>query len=303
MTAPSVHVFAASGPVDPARLERGLSSMRTLGVGSVSLAPNLPHRDGYFAGDDASRLRSLLAGIEANVDVLWSARGGYGATRLLNRLDSARIAAGSSVLVGFSDATALLCRWLRCGGTGIHGPVVGQLAEVSQDDRDRLTSWLCGEVPSPLEAEQGSVHFGGRVEGKLVAGNIEVLRCLVGTPDFPDLRGAILALEEVGERPYRLDRALTHMLESGALRGVAGIVIGQLCGCVEPPDGGSQGATAQQVVEERLGRLGVPLVTGMPFGHAPDRNAPLGVGAMVRLHADDATIEFLEPVRTTARCP
>lgn len=301
MHAPSVHVFAASGPVDADRLERGLSSMRTLGVGSVSLAPNLPDRDGYFAGDDASRLRSVLAGIEANADVLWSARGGYGATRLLARLDSARVAAGGSVLIGFSDTTALLCRWLRCGRTGIHGPVVGQLAEVSSDDRERLQAWVSGDVPSPLEAEEGSVHFGGRVEGKLVAGNIEVLRCLVGTPDFPDLRGAILALEEVGERPYRLDRALTHLLESGALRGVAGIAVGQLRGCVEPHNGGSQGATAQEVVEERLGRLGVPMVTGMPFGHAPERNAPLGVGVMVRLHADDATIEFLDPVRTTRR--
>lgn len=295
MHAPSVHVFAASGPVDAARVDRGIEVMRGMGVGPIGAADNLYTREGYFAGDDASRLQSVLAGLDA--DVLWSARGGYGATRILGRLDPERVAASRSVMIGFSDTTALLCRWLRCGGRGIHGPVVGQLAEVTDDDRDRLTTWLAGEVPSPLEATEGSVVFGGRVEGKLVAGNVEVLRSLVGTGDFPDLRGCILALEEVGERPYRLDRALTHMLEAGALRGLAGLVIGQLRGCVEPSTGGSQGADALEVIEDRLGRLGVPLVSGFPFGHDPKRNSPLAVGVKARLHADDATLEFLEPVR------
>ena len=114
---------------------------------------------------------------------------------------------------------------------------------------------------------------------------------------MPSLDGAILAIEEVGERPYRLDRALTQLLDSGSLRGVVGVAVGDLHGCVEPKTGKSHGWSAQEVVEDRLGRLGVPVVIGLPFGHAPTRNAALGFGVRARLDADAGTLEQLEPVR------
>jgi muramoyltetrapeptide carboxypeptidase len=154
---------------------------------------------------------------------------------------------------------------------------------------------LRGEVPMPLSAEEGTVIVGGTVEGTLVAGNLEVLRSLVGTRAMPPLAGAILAFEEIGERPYRIDRALTHLLSCGALRGVRGVAVGQLVGCEEPPDG-NLGPTAVQVVVERLATLGVPVVTGFPFGHDPSHNAALPFGTRVRLLADSCTLEFLEPV-------
>jgi muramoyltetrapeptide carboxypeptidase len=136
---------------------------------------------------------------------------------------------------------------------------------------------------------------GGRVEGPLIAGNLEVLRALVGTRYFPPLAGTILAIEEVGERPYRLDRALTHLVSSGVLRGVRGVVVGQLVGC-DGPDGTGIGPTAHEVVLERLSTLRVPVATGFEFGHDDQQNAALPFGAKVRLHADAGTLEFLEPV-------
>jgi muramoyltetrapeptide carboxypeptidase len=294
-----IGVVAPSGPIPEDRLAQGLSVLARELAEPIWLAPNLSLRDGYFAGDDAARLAGLVAALQRGVDTLWVARGGYGLTRILGRIDPALMRSSRPTIVGFSDATALLCwAWALTELPGIHGPVVTQLGELGPDDLDRVFSWQRGEVPSPLQADAGTVCRGGTVEGPLIVGNVEVLRSLIGTPWMPSLDGCLLAIEEIGERPYRIDRALTQLLASGSLRGLRGVVVGQLHACREPEHGGSHGMSADEVVVERLEALGVPLVTGFPFGHAPTENAALPFGARVRLHADDATLEFLEPVRT-----
>ncbi len=281
------------------RFDRGLRVLRRAMQSSldVVLAPNLTEQVGYFAGDDGQRLHATQDALaDPEAAAVLCARGGYGATRLLGALDPERLRAHPKLLVGFSDITALLCwAWVRCGLPSIHGPVVAQLSTLADDDVARLVDLMRGDVPTPLQAEEGTAIVGGTVEGTLVVGNLEVLRSLVGTRAMPSLSGAILAIEEVGERPYRIDRALTHLLSCGALRGVRGVVVGQLVGCEEPPDG-NLGPTAAQVVVERLGTLGVPVVTGFLFGHDPNHNAALPFGTRVRLAADDCTLEFLEPV-------
>jgi muramoyltetrapeptide carboxypeptidase len=292
-----IHVVAPSGPVAAERLARGIKVLRRALRADVVVADNVHEQDGYFAGSDAVRLAALhLALADAESDAIICARGGYGATRLLGALDPERLRAQPKPIVGFSDITALLC-WarVRAGVASIHGPVVTQLASLPPDDIDRLVDLLEGRVPPPLTAEPGMVIGGGTVEGPLIVGNLEVLRSLVGTRFMPSLQGAVLGLEEVGERPYRIDRALTHLLSSGALRGVRGVIVGRLDGC-EEPDGGLIGPTAAEVVVERLGTLGVPVVTGFEFGHGTSRNAALPFGGAVRLHADDCTLECLEPL-------
>lgn len=291
-------MIASSGPVQPERLGRGLAHVRRR-FGEPTLAPNLERRCGYFAGDDAERLAALAAALaDPQARVIWAARGGYGATRLLGRLDPARLRDEPKVLVGFSDVTALLCwAWVHARVPSIHGPVVAQLGELGEHDRERVFDMIVGELPEPIFADEHSaVLCGGRVEGVLIPANLEVLRSLIGTPHMPSLAGAILAIEEVGERPYRIDRALTQLIESGSLRGVVGVVVGDLHACVEPSEGGSQGFSAAEVVEDRLARLGVPVLTGLGFGHTPGRNAALGFGVRARLDADQGCLEQLEPV-------
>lgn len=294
----SIHVIAPSGPVADERLQRALPHLRRR-YGEPTLAANLATRTGYFAGDDSLRLQTLHAALrDDRADIVWAARGGYGLTRLLDRLDPAALRERPKLLVGFSDVTALLCwAYVTCGSTSIHGPVVAQLDELPEEDRERLWMLLEGEVPEPLVAEDdATILHGGRVEGPLIVGNLEVLRTLIGTPFMPSLSGAILAIEEVGERPYRIDRALTHLLASGSLRGVRGVAVGQLHACTEPEGGGSQGWSAREVIEERLARLGVPVVIGLPFGHASGRNAALGFGVPARLDASVGALELLEPI-------
>lgn len=294
-----IHAVAPAGWVDGARLDRGLARLRAARPELAwVLADNLRVRTGYFAGDDEARTLALQAALgDPDAHAIWCARGGYGTTRILSRLDATPFRHRPKCIVGFSDVTALLAwAWTAAGVPSIHGPVLGQLATLDDRDLEHVLDLLAGEVPPPLEAEQGSVLVGGKVEGHLVAANLVVLCSLIGTRFFPALDGAILALEEVGERPYRIDRSLTQLVDGGALRGVRGLVVGQLTGCREPEDGGSQGPSATQVVEERLARLGVPVVTGFPFGHDAARNVALPFGTPVRLAADDATLVFLEPV-------
>lgn len=277
---------------------RGLAHVRRR-FGEPRLAANLERRLGYFAGDDAERLTALAAALaDPDARLIWAARGGYGATRLLARLDPAVLRRDPKLLLGFSDVTALLCwAWVHARVPSIHGPVVAQLDELPEHDRERLFDLIAGELPDPLVADEHSAAlYGGRVEGLLIPANLEVLRSLIGTPHMPSLAGTILAIEEVGERPYRIDRALTQLIDSGCMRGVVGIVVGDLHACAEPDSGGSQGWSAAEVVEDRLARLGVPVLTGLPFGHAPGRNAALGFGVRARLDADQGSLEQLEPV-------
>ena len=217
-------MVAPSGPVPSERFDRGLRALRRAIDLDLVLAPNLVEQQGYFAGSDALRLACLHeAFADPEARAVLCARGGYGATRLLGALDPSRLQEDPKILVGFSDITALLCwAWVRVGLPSIHGPVVTQLSTLGPDDMQRLVDLLRGEVPPPLEAAEGTVIHGGTVEGTLIAGNLEVLRALVGTRAMPSLAGAILAIEDVGERPYRLDRTLTHLMSAGALRGVRG---------------------------------------------------------------------------------
>lgn len=292
-----IHVVAPSGPVPRERFEPGLARLQALLPGNYTMAPNLWERDGFLAGDDASRLRALQEALaDPSIDAIVCARGGYGATRLLPVLDPKRLRAAPKVLVGFSDFTAVLAWALeRAGVAGIHGPVVAQMSTLADDDADHLVYLLRGEDPPAIAAEEGAVLRGGRVQGRLVVANLEVLRSLIGTAAFPSLDGSILALEEIGERPYRIDRALTQLMTSGSLRGVRGVAVGQLIGCTEPPEGNPESPSAHAVMVERLGALGVPVVTGFPFGHDHQRNLALPFGALAELAADDGALYLLEP--------
>ena len=288
-------VAAPSGPVPADRLADGLAVLRALGLGEISLAPNLGARAGYFAGDDGARLAALQAALDdPEVAAIVCARGGYGLTRLLPRLDPSGLRAAPKLIVGFSDVTALLCWALKSGVAGVHGPVVTQLGTLAGEDAARLAGMLRGELPAPLVGSEAAGR--GRATGPLVPANLEVLRSLIGTPWLPDLAGTIVALEEIGERPYRIDRALTQLQTSGALAGVRGFAVGQLCACEEPASGNPDSPSAQAVLRERLSESGLPVVFGLPFGHDPKRNAALPCGTRVELDADRATLTALEPV-------
>jgi muramoyltetrapeptide carboxypeptidase len=247
-------------------------------------------RTGYLAGSDDERLAELEAALaDPSTKAVVCARGGYGLTRILGRLGDAPLRRAPKPIVGFSDVTALHAFAARAGVASIHGPVVGQLGELPFDDADALFALLeSAEPPPPLDGLR-ALHPGA-ADGRLMGGNLEVLSRLAGTALQPDLRGAVLLLEDVGERPYRMDRSLTQLELAGALEGVAGVVLGDFVSCAER-DGSPP--SAEEVLVERLGRRGVPILSGAPVGHGA-RNRALPLGARVRLDAAAGALVFLE---------
>ncbi|MFM8276113.1 MAG: LD-carboxypeptidase, partial [Cyanobium sp.] len=196
-------------------------------------------------------------------------------------------------LLGFSDVTSLLwARWAQGLSGGIHGPLLTTLAAEPAWSRERLRALLFGEPLAPLPGEGWS---GGVAEGPLLAANLTVATHLLGTPHLPALDGAILVLEDVGEAPYRLERMLTHWRLSGALQRLAGLGFGSFLHC-QDADVAEQPAShrfeLEQVLRERSADLGLPVLAGLPVGHAPG-NAALPIGALARLDANRQQLELL----------
>jgi len=244
----------------------------------VSFAANLDARTGYFAGDDGCRLEELQTAFDdADVRAIWAARGGYGTTRILDRLDFDRFARDPVWVVGSSDLTALLLElWARHRIVSIHGPMLARLGETDERDLDAATALLFGASPAPVESLSPLAE--GFARGPLVGGNLCVIAHCLGAlpPEFA--RGAILFLEEVSERPYRVDRCLVQLERAGVFSQVAGVVLGEFTACDPNPDG----VTVDDVLRERFSRLGIPVASGYPAAHGA-RNLPFLHGATAEI--------------------
>ncbi len=285
----AVSVVAPSGPVPRDRFLAG-AAILSARYRLVYDDSTLFGRDGFLSGSDDVRLSALEhALLDPATSAVLCARGGYGLTRILSRLSPALLSDGKKPIVGFSDITALHAARLRHGVVPIHGPVITQLADLDVTDIEALYAMLEDPAPAPAFGDLIALTR-GVAQGPLIGGNLEVLTRLLGTQALPDLNGAILLIEEIGERPYRLDRQLTHLEAAGVFQKIAGIAVGELVRCTEP-DG--SGPDASEVFAERLGRLKLPVVLGLPVGHGA-RNRAVALGARVEIDADIGRFTPLE---------
>ncbi len=275
----------------------GLQIWRDRGYG-VDLVNGYDRGWGYLAGTDAHRRQQLTEAIAAGqYQGILAVRGGWGAARVLEDWQWPQLTEDSSFprfLLGFSDITALLWSLVAAEQKtphppllhGLHGPVLTTLAQEPDWSLDRLFNYLQGQPLAPLH---GTGWGGGTVTGRLLPGNLTVATRLLGTAVQPDLKGVILALEDVGEVPYRLDRDLTQWRMMGLLQRVGGIALGRFSRC-DPP-AAVPSLTLEQVLRDRLGDLGFPIVADLPFGHE-GVNALLPVGGVVRLDGDRGTLSW-----------
>ena len=296
-----LRVITPSGPLtDLDSIQAGVAVWRSQGF-EVDLGPegDLERTYGYLAGTDPERRQQLTDALtDPTIKAILCARGGYGATRLLEEFEWPFMAAGAQALqygqalapkwlIGFSDITALLWSLANQGIAGIHGPVLTTLPQESPETRDRLMAIVQGQPVAPLIGEGWG---GGRAIGRLFPGNLAVATHLLGTRHCPNLTDAILAFEDVGEHPYRLDRFITHWRSTGLLHNIAGIALGRFSDCAPPPHRSS--LTLEELWRDRLQDFSCPIVSGLNFGHSGD-NAALPVGCLAELNGTQGTLSLL----------
>lgn len=297
----TIGICAPAGPVDPARLQRGLARLGTtfeLRVADNIFSERSPSVPSYLAASDAARaaeLNAMLADPDVRAIVL--ARGGYGLMRILDELDGAALVKDPKPIVGFSDATALLAWAYHLGVRGIHGPMGVQLGDLDDADIAHLVALLTDPAPPGPRPWRLVAHGTGRHEGPLVAANLTLASMLVGTPWPLPLEGAIALFEEIGERPYELDRYLTQLTLTGALRETRAVIVGDLVRCHDPspPAGGVDADDAAlKTVLERVHAFGLPAASGAPIGHGK-RNEAVPFAARCVLDLDRGSLEITEP--------
>jgi len=272
-----IALIAPSGPFDVEAFDKGVARLRRFYT--VDYDSDIAARQGYLAGSDTRRLHELQTALcDPQVAAIIAARGGYGSTRILPLLAAEQVRAHAPLLVGFSDITALHALWAHAGVGSIHGSMVASLGNCSEQLFARFCAALEGRFPACYAGLE--TVTAGTAEGVLLGGNLAVLSALLGTAAFPPLDGAVVFLEDIAERPYRVDRMLTSWRSAGAFRGVRAVVLGTFTDCEPGPDGTSLSA----VVRERLSDLGIPVALGLPAGHCAD-NAELPFGRTVTLDA------------------
>lgn len=282
----------APTPEDVARVRR---TLHALGFRTV-VAPHAFDVRGYLAGTDADRASDLQeAFADPRIQGILCIRGGYGAHRLLDRLDYGLIAEHPKVFIGYSDVTALhLALHTQAKMVTFHGPMVAALARSDPHD---LLSFLravtrpapLGPLTNPPGAPRIETLVPGIAEGDLIGGNAALVTALLGTPFQPEFAGRILFLEDVGDHLYRLDRKLAHLRVAGVLREVAGIVVGE-CRYPEP----TGGLSVRQILEDLIVPLGKPAVYGLACGHGTF-HLTLPVGVRARLDAGEGVLSIEEP--------
>lgn len=280
----TIAIVAPASPFPDAQFLPGLAWLHQRY--RLRMRDDIRARRGYLAGDDERRAGELTRAMrDPDVRAIFCARGGYGIMRIVERLPWDAFAASPRWLVGFSDVTALHVEATARGIMSVHGPnVTGLGTHVSPLVRHELCTLLsCDAAP---RAFTGLLRLhDGAAEGPAAGGNLALLAAMAGAGRLVLPRGAVLFVEDVTERPYRIDRMLTTLRLGGHLADVAAIVFGELVSC-EP---GADGVTAEEVLRECTSGLGIPVLARAPFGHGAV-NRPLLMGERAIVSADSVTL-------------
>jgi muramoyltetrapeptide carboxypeptidase len=300
-----VGLIAPGGHTSDAAIEQAVGNIEALGF-RVKQGANLRAVHGNYAGSVQQRIDDLHAMFaDREVKAIWCIRGGSGCISLLSSIDYALIRANPTILLGYSDITALhLAIHRHAGLVTFHGPVAS--SGQSEYSTTHMLAVLTDPQPSytiPMALENSrraieepqyamrTVHP-GVATGPLMGGNLSLVSALAGTPYAADYRNSILFIEEINEAPYRLDRWLTQLDLSGGLSKAAAVMIG-ICEHCGPGDN-ELSLTLDETLDIHLQPLAIPAVTGYSFGHIRNQFT-IPVGVMARLDTERQTVTLLEP--------
>lgn len=296
-----IGLVAPSGSVrNDAQVDGAVAMLRRLGF-RVREGGSCRSRYGYLAGSDEARADDVNAFFaDPAVDGIVCMKGGYGTPRILDRLDYSTITANPKVFVGYSDITGIHLALDRRGMVTFHGPM--GISDVLLDGDDYSTaSWLAaltsttplGRLGNPATVPPLRTLVAGRASGELTGGNLSLVTALSGTPYALDARGKILFLEDIDERPYRVDRMLTQLRLAGVFEDCAGVILGDWNNCV--PEEGMASLSLEEVFIDVIAPAGKPLVIGLQAGHcSPTLTMPFGVQAVLDADASKPGLEIVE---------
>lgn len=267
-----LRLIAPSGPVAEDDFHRGVAFLRE--HFEVRFREDILARNGLFAGSDARRLEELHEALgDVDADAIVAVRGGHGAIPIIDKIDVGLVRRASKPILGFSDVTALHLLWAREGVPSLHSSMVGALGRSASIRRDWLHSveaFLRERSPAALGGLD--VWCDGDATGPLLGGNLRVVTTLAGTTLAPNFDGAILLLEDVGERAYRIDRLLHTLRLHGVFAQVAGVVLGDFHECH-----GSESVSTESVLRAFFSDSPFPVMAGLPVGHgARNVSVPFG---------------------------
>lgn len=316
MQGDTVGVIAPASAAEEDEFTKAVQNLEGMGF-KVKIGKNARNQNGYLAGTDRERLEDLhWAFGDAEIKAVWCLRGGYGTSRFLPEINYELIKKNPKILIGYSDITALhLAIHQNTGLVTFHGPVAS--STYSDYAKTHCLNVLMNptapykvEISADNKAKESEVYktevvTKGKTRGRLIGGNLSLIAALTGTPfALKETKGKILFIEDVNEAPYRVDRMLTQLRQSVDLRSLAGIACGIFTDNSsrrQNPETQPTPPTAPQprqttmidVIKDRLGNLGIPVIYGLSFGHIRDQfTLPIGIEA--ELDTENATMTFWE---------
>lgn len=301
----TIALITPGSPIKKEQLEESVQKLEGLGFRTY-YEDSVLSEYGYFAGSDKERADELMHMFtNENVDGIICVRGGYGSIRILDLLDFDLIQQHPKVFMGYSDITALLSAiYERTGLITFHGLLgISPFNEFTLKSFNRLVMHPKNNYKYPYQREENTEDNpefdiytinGGKAEGELIGGNISVFDSMIGSKYEPDFENRIVYLEDIGEKTYRLDKMLFHLLYATNLKKAAGIVMGVFAECNindEPR------LTLKQAIDELFKPLGIPVFYGFSFGHI-DTILTIPNGIKARMNADKHSLKLLEKAVT-----
>jgi len=285
----------ASSPPSIEKLEKGIRYLERVGY-RVEVGAHVNRRQGYLAGNDRERASDLHAlFFNPNVKAIFMVRGGYGSMRILPLLDFPRIRRHPKIVLGYSDITALqLALFAKSGMVSFSGPMVSSEMADGLQGKSEEQFWECLTNTKPggkIRIKGRKIYRKGTATGRIIGGNLSLVTAMVGTSFFPAGSDHILLLEELDERPYRVDRMMQQLYLGNVIKKTKGVVLGRFTNC--EAEKGKPPLNLEEIFSDVSHRFKVPIVGHLNYGHVKNSlTMPLGI--RVRLDTRGGTVELLE---------
>lgn len=291
----TIGICALSGRVDEILLATGANYLRDLGH-EVIVADETLHTWRYFAGTDDERVAGFHRLLDdPSIDLIMMARGGYGLSRVLHRIDWSRVAASGKAFVGFSDFTAFNMAAYTCANlVTYHGPMLtSDFAKEEPDSFAMQHFWMAVSNDSHhIDVEAAHEYGERRIEGRLWGGNLSLVAAMAGTPYFSSIDDGILYVEEISEEPYAMERMFLQLYHQGSLSRQRALLLGDFTDCV-PKSQSRYPYTLEEMIETLRAFLPFPVLTGLPFGHVARKvTLPFGAPGTLILREGGFSLRF-----------